>query len=241
MTPSAGTAPGRLQGPRPGEAGHDQGNTAMGIALDILKTAALVGANLLQGQAQGAPPVPQVPQGPSMLDMLKKNASKVYGLLFLRDVIRSLLVTMFLGVAAIVATWSIDNGSLLRAASFFTLAVFLLVAILAGIALATVKSLGFHREGDTPRALTREEARKRELHLEHAYAQGYAHGRMQSQGHAAVAAQEPARHPMTPSRAQAQARVQSTPGQRIVPSHPPAQAHPQAAIAPLPGTGAARH
>jgi len=203
MTPRAVPGTERHAASDTDAAPHEKGNVAMGLALDILKTAALVGANLVQNQVQQGP---QAPEKPGIMDMLKKNASKVFGLLFLRDVVRSLLVTMFLGLAAMAATATLDNEGLFRAASFFTLAVFLLVCVLTGVAAAMVKTLGFHKETKDSQAQgTHQQVDTRELEaaLDRAYSEGYAQGRLQAQG-AAPAFGQPRSHGASAAPATAQ-------------------------------------
>ena len=110
----------------------------MGVAITLLRTAAIVGAGLLTNhQTHQA-----VDTASAVKTNIKKNATGVFVILFLRDLLRSLIVTFFIGVASIVATVALENEALLRAASYFSAAMFCLIAILTAVLFAGVKELG---------------------------------------------------------------------------------------------------
>jgi|GEM_PF-5212106 len=111
----------------------------MAVGMTLLRTAAIVGANWIT-HSQGTEV--QKAKDSHLAVVLKKNASSIFILLFLRDVIRSLLVVGFIGVGAMAATFSLENDPLFRASCFFSLAVLCVVVILALVALGNVKKLG---------------------------------------------------------------------------------------------------
>jgi hypothetical protein len=110
----------------------------MGVAIALLRTAAVVGVGLLTNQQTRR----AASTGLDVAENVKKNAAGVFLVLFLRDILRSLIVVFFIGVAAIVACAVLQIEPLLRAAWAFTGSVFLVAVIVTAVLFAKVKTLG---------------------------------------------------------------------------------------------------
>jgi hypothetical protein len=115
-----------------------EGSEPMGVAIELLRTAAIVGAGVLTNhQTHQA-----VDTTHGIVENLKKNATNIFMLLFFRDVLRSLIVIFFISVAAIVATSALNDTALFRAAGYFAIAVLALIGVLTALVYSRVKALG---------------------------------------------------------------------------------------------------